>query len=419
MAQANHPAIQIVELKLKNTLESELAAVYRWESNVHALVDWDEAGVRGRAEQAGSGPLTGWSVAVKDIIDLAGLPTLCNAEFIPARPAAANAKVVDMLLAQGAYVASKATTTTFAYFDPGPTRNPWCLHHTPGGSSSGSAAAVACGMVRLALGSQTVGSINRPAAYCGVVGYKPTYDCLPIEGVFPFAPSVDTVGYFTADAADAQHVLAALSEQPKRVVSRMLRIAILQDMLCEPADPDMVAAVRSTVERLIAAGHETRSVSLPHIATDAYENHRTLVAAEAAQSHRELFSQYGDRYPSNMLKLIEYGQTVSSQQIQDIQLHRELVKAELDQLFNKWDVVISPSAPGAAPRGINATGDPRMSLIWTYTGLPTLTLPAALDGAGLPLGIQLTGAKNQDNDLLATGVAVEKALGFNARPQPR
>ena len=386
---------------------------------MHALVDWDRAAAKSRAEQAGNGPLAGWSVAVKDIIDLAGMPTRCNADFISARPAAMNAKVVDMLLAQGAYIASKAVTTTFAYFDPGPTRNPWHLEHTPGGSSSGSAAAVACGMVRLALGTQTVGSINRPAAFCGIVGYKPTYDCLPIEGVFPFSPTVDTVGYFTANAADAQHAFAATSGKPKRTMPRALRIAVVHNMLCEPAEPDMVNALRSAAERLSAAGHETCNVSLPDIVSDAYENHRTLVAAEAAQSHRGLFSQYGEQYPSRMRQLIEHGRTVSPQQLQVIESHRNQTKAELDQWLDQWDAVISPSAPGAAPRGINATGDPRMNLIWTYTGLPTLTLPAALDGASLPLGIQLTGARKQDSALLAAGVTVERAVGFNARPQLR
>lgn len=174
---------------------AELAAIERWEPRVHALVDWDASIARDRAERVGPGLLSGWSVAVKDIIDVVGLPTRCNAAFIPATPAAANAAIVGLLLARGAHVASKSVTTTFAYLDPGPTRNPWRLDHTPGGSSSGSAVAVACGMVRLALGTQTVGSINRPASYCGVVGFKPTYGCLGLDGVFPLAPSLDTVGF--------------------------------------------------------------------------------------------------------------------------------------------------------------------------------------------------------------------------------
>ena len=402
--------------ELINALGSELAAIHRWEPRVHALVDWDAATARDRAERAGPGPLSGWSVAVKDIIDVAGLPTRFNAPFLPVESAAANAAIVDMLRACGAYVASKSVTTTFAYLDPGPTRNPWHLDHTPGGSSSGSAAAVACGMVRLALGTQTVGSINRPAAYCGVVGFKPTYGCLPTEGIFPLAPSVDTVGYFTASAVDAQHVFAALTQEPAAPLRDRLRIAVVEDMLCGPADPDMTSAVRSTAEMLDAAGHEVRQVALPELVSDAYESHRMLVAAEATQSHRELFHRYREQYPPNLRQLIEFGQTVDRAQLEDIEASRDQTKAALDGLLDEWDLVMSPSAPGTAPRGIEATGDPRMNLIWTHAGLPTLTLPAALDGHGLPLGIQLTGARMQDSALLIAGVVVESVLGFNAHP---
>ena len=355
-------------------------------------------------------------MAVKDIIDVAGLPTRCNAAFTAAEPVPTNAAIVDMLLGCGADVASKSVTTTFAYLDPGPTRNPWHLEHTPGGSSSGSAAAVACGMARLALGTQTVGSINRPAAYCGVVGFKPTYGHLPIDGVFPLAPSLDTVGYFTANAVDAQQVFAALTEQPS-ALPHALRIAVVTDMLCEPADPDMVRAVGDAAKRLVAAGHEASPVVLPQSVSDAYKNHRTLVAAEAMQSHREIFSRYGDQYPLQLRRLIEFGQTVTLEQLAEIESHRQDTKAALDDLLGDWDVVISPSAPGAAPHGIDATGDPRMNLLWTYTGLPTLTLPATLDGQGMPLGVQLTGARTQDSALLAAGVAIEHAMQFNARPQ--
>lgn len=396
---------------------AELAAIDRWEPQVHALVAWDASMARDRAERANPGPLSGWSVAVKDIIDMAGLPTRCNAPFVPAKPAAANAAIVSLLLARGAFVATKSVTTTFAYLDPGPTRNPWQLDHTPGGSSSGSAAAVACGMVRLALGTQTVGSINRPASYCGVVGFKPTYGCLALDGVFPLAPSLDTVGYFTANAADAQQAFAALTEQPPSALPGVLRIAVVEDMLCEPADPVMVNAVRGSADRLNAAGHEVSVVILPRLVGDAYENHRTLVAVEAAQSHRELFSRFGEQYPAKLQQLIEYGQTVGPALREEIESHRERTKAALDEALGEWDVVISPSAPGAAPRGIEATGDPRMNLIWTYAGLPTLTLPAALDGKGLPLGIQLTGSRRQDAALLAAGVVVEGALRFTAQPQ--
>ena len=406
------------DTELKDALASELVAIDRWEPKVHALVDWNASIARDRAARAGHGPLSGWSVAVKDIVDVAGVPTHCNAAFLPANPAAADAAIVSLLVARGAYVAAKSVTTTFAYLDPGPTRNPWHLDHTPGGSSSGSAAAVACGMVRLALGTQTVGSINRPASYCGVVGFKPTYGRLSVDRIFPLARSLDTVGYFVASAVDAQQAFAALARQPVSAVPRALRFAVVTSMQCEPAEPEMIRAVRDTAEQLMAAGHEAFPVVLPQSVSDAYENHRTLVAAEAAESHRELFSRYGDQYPLQLRRLIEFGQTVTPEQLAEIESHRQDTKAALDDLLGEWDVVMSPSAAGAAPRGIETTGDPRMNLIWTYAGLPTLTLPATLDGQGLPLGIQLTGARMQDSALLAAGVAFEDTLQFKAQPQP-
>ena len=185
-------------------MKEELAAIQRWEPTIRALVDWDPDVALRRREQCNHGPLSGWSLGVKDIIDVQGMPTRCNVDFLPGTPVSEHAVIVKSLLAQGAFVLAKTVTTSFAFLDPGVTRNPWNPRHTPGGSSSGSAAAVACGMVRLALGSQTVASVNRPASYCGVVGFKPTFGRLDTTGVFPFSPSVDTVGFFTRGVSDMQ-----------------------------------------------------------------------------------------------------------------------------------------------------------------------------------------------------------------------
>ncbi len=190
--------------------QNEFRAIRDWDPKVHALIDFDESAARRRIAAAGPGPLAGWSVAVKDIIDLAGTPTRCGADFVPAPIVQGSAAIVEHLESLGAFVMAKAVTTTFAFFDAGPTRNPWHLQHTPGGSSSGSAAAVACGMVRLGLGSQTVASVNRPAAFCGVVGFKPTLGRFDTRGVFPVSPAVDTLGFFTADTEDARAAFAAM-----------------------------------------------------------------------------------------------------------------------------------------------------------------------------------------------------------------
>ena len=252
--------------QVTRSFESELEAIERWNPLVEAFIDWCPATAARRAAAAIRGPLSGWSVVVKDIIDLAAEPTRCNADFIPAQPAPKHAEIVDCLVRLGAFILAKSVTTTFAYLDPGPTRNPWNLEHTPGGSSSGSAAAVACGLARLALGSQTVGSVNRPASYCGVVGFKPTYGRIPTEGVFPFSPSVDTMGFFTRHVGDMQAVFeAVVQESAVRNPSVPLKVAVVTNLGCEAADPEMIDAVQAVAGKLRHAGHRICHSSCRHL----------------------------------------------------------------------------------------------------------------------------------------------------------
>jgi len=396
-------------------LESRFNSIAKWQPKIEALIDFDDASARQRAAAARPGPLAGWPIAIKDIIDWAGTPTRCNAQFTSTRPVERNATIIDDLLAAGAFVMAKSITTTFAYLDPGPTRNPWNVAHTPGGSSSGSAAAVAAGMVRMALGSQTIASINRPASFCGVVGYKPTYGTLSTDGVFPFSPSVDTVGFFTANAADAQAAFFGLTSGEPKCVEAPLRIGVIDDMGCAPPDTNMAEAVRRAASRLTGAGHDAQTTELPDGAERAYEHHVQLVAAECAQSHRELFARHGRDYSPNLRELIRRGQAVTADTLCQIERHRGEIGKHLDALLDQFDLLISASAVGAAPKGLDSTGDPRMSLMWTYTGVPTLTLPVMLNTGGLPLGVQLIARKNHDAQLLAAGVEVEKVLGFDAR----
>ena len=399
-------------------VEDSFAAIERWESKVHALVDWDPGRARRRAAAAaGKGPLAGWSIGVKDIIDLASETTACNAAFIPFAPATENAPVVDRFLGAGAYVAAKTVTTVFAYFDTGPTRNPWNLAHTPGGSSSGSAAAVACRMVRLALGTQTAGSIARPASFCGVVGFKPTYGLLPVAGVFPFAPSLDTVGYFTSSAADAQTAFAATTAVPIATAPAALRVGVVENLAYATAEAEMQRAVHAASEQLRRGGHDVRPLALPSFLGEAHQHHLALLGAEGARAHRELFDSYGDRYPAKLRQLIEAGRAITDARLDVARAHRERCQAAFDALFRSWDLVLTPSAPGTAPAGIESSGDPRMNMLWTYAGPPTVTLPVGLGANGLPLGVQLTAARGQDAALLAASVAAERAFSFHATPQ--
>ena len=395
--------------------ESRLEAIRAWEPRVRALVDWNEPSARKRFAKAGSGPLAGWSLGVKDIVDVEGLATRSNAGFVPWRPAARDAAVVETLRGRGAFVLSKTVTTTFAYFDPGPTGNPWNPDHTPGGSSSGSAAAVACGMIRLGLGSQTVASVNRPASYCGVVGLKPSYGRIPIEGVFPFAPSFDTLGFFTADVSDSLAAYQALTGESPAPPPASIRVGLLPDQKVEAADPEMLSALAEAGRQLESAGFQVSSTELPSCCEEAHDNHWTLVAAEASVVHGGLYRVFGDSYPPKLRALIRRGAGVPAAESELIRSHRKRVRAEVERLFGEFHVLLCPSAPGAAPGGIKATGDPRFSLIWTYTGLPTLTLPYRLSQAGLPLGLQLVAPPDREADLLAFGRKMEAVFEFARR----
>ena len=397
-------------------MEEELAAIRRWEATVEALVGWDPVGARLRRRQSGAGPLSGWSLGVKDIIDVQGMPTRCNVDFLPETPAREHAGVVGRLLSLGAFVLSKTVTTTFAFLDPGATRNPWNPGHTPGGSSSGSAAAVACGMVRLALGSQTVASVNRPASYCGVTGFKPTFGRLPVTGIFPFSPSVDTVGLFTRGVSDMQQAVAALLGEPTAGEPGRLRIGLAPDLHTEPAAGLMLRALSQAGERLAAGGCEVKRMSLPEASAAAYRNHFDLIASEGARGHAELMARHGDRYPPKLRALLLDGEAVTPDALERIQEHRRSLTVSLSGLLEEVDLVLSPSAEGPAPRGLAITGDPRFSLLWTYTGCPTVTLPAALSPEGLPLGLQLSARPMADGALLSAARKVEALLGFHARP---
>ena len=397
-------------------MDQELAAIRRWEGTVRALVDWDPDGARQRREQCGGGPLSGWSLGVKDIIDVQGMPTRCNVDFLPETPAREHAGVVERLLSLGAFVLSKTVTTSLAFLDPGATRNPWNPGHTPGGSSSGSAAAVACGMVRLGLGSQTVASVNRPASYCGVMGFKPTYGRLPVTGVFPFSPSVDTVGFFTRGVSDMEKAASALLGEPAAGEPGRLRIGLAPDLHTEPAGDVMLRALSQAGDRLAAGGCEVRTVSLPEECAPAYRNHFDLIASEGARGQAELMARHGDRYPPKLRALLLEGRAVTSEDLDRIQRHRRALTVSMSALLDEVDLVLSPSAEGAAHRGLAITGDPRFSLLWTYTGCPTVTLPAALSPEGLPLGLQLSARPMADAALLAASRKVESLLGFEAQP---
>lgn len=358
-------------------------------------------------------PLHGMPVGVKDIFHVDGFPTRGGSRLPPAELAGPEAESVTRLKRAGALVLGKTVSTEFAYFAPGPTRNPHHPERTPGGSSSGSAAAVGAGLCPLALGTQTIGSIVRPAAYCGVVGFKPSYGRISTEGVIPLAPSLDHVGFFTPDvetAALAARVLIQDGAAP--AVRRRPVLGIPEGpYLSRPSEEGQVH-FHATCERLKRAGFEVWSMPAMPDFEEIETRHRRLVAAEAARVHEEWFRRFRSLYAPQTADLIKWGQTVSAAELEQDRAGRGKLREELAASMDAHaiDLWLSPPALGPAPRGLASTGDPVMNLPWTHAGMPTLGLPAGVNAEGLPMGLQIAGRFGADEDLLAWGAEIERAL---------
>ena len=371
-------------------------------------------------------PLYGVPVGVKDIFHVDGLPTRANSGFPPEELAGPQAEAVSRLLGAGGLVFGKTVTTEFAYYEPGPTRNPHDPEHTPGGSSSGSAAAVAAGVCPLALGSQTAGSVVRPAAFCGVVGFKPTFDRIPTDGVLPLAPSLDTVGLFAQDVAGAGLAASVLcdgwddaADPDSRPTSDERTTTDGLPTLGVPADAylDRASAVgrerfEEHVGALEDAGFEVVRAPALYEMDEVEERHGALMAAEAALVHHDRYEAHGDRYSPVLSDLIEDGRLVSDEALADARAGRGRLREQLGSLMDEHgvDVWVAPAAPGPAPEGIDDTGDPVMNAPWTYAGVPAVTVPAG-EVDGLPLGLQCVAAHGDDERLLAWAAPIREALG--------
>jgi len=350
-------------------------------------------------------PLFGVLVGVKDIFHVDGFETRGGSRLPPAELAGPEAASVTALKAAGALTMGKTVSTEFAFFAPGPTRNPWNLEHTPGGSSSGSAAAVAAGLCPLALGTQTIGSLLRPAAFCGVMGFKPSYERISRDGVIPLAPSYDHVGFFTPDAAALERAAAVLCQswRPGAVAPRKPRLGVPEGPYLERAAGEGLVHFREVCRRLAAAGYEVESVPAMEDFGEIVERHFRVTAAEAAQVHRDWYARFGDLYHQKTSELIERGQSVTDEQLARDLDGREALRDALTSLMDehRLDLWLSPPALGAAPRGLDATGDPVMNLPWSHAGMPAVSLPAGRNAAGLPMGLQIAARWWADEELLA------------------
>ncbi len=358
-------------------------------------------------------PLFGVPVGVKDIFRVDGFETRGGSRLPPDELAGPEAASVSALKAAGALILGKTVSTEFAFFAPGPTRNPWNLEHTPGGSSSGSAAAVAAGLAPLALGTQTIGSILRPAAFCGVVGFKPSYERISRDGVIPLAPSFDHIGFFTPDVAGAAGAAAVLCRVWRPAAPpRKPRLGVPEGPYLERAAGEGLVHFREVCRRLASADYEVEPVPAMDDFAELAERHFRIVAAEAARVHRDLYARFGQLYHAKTVELIERGRPVTDEQLARDLDSREDLRRTLTVLMDAHgiDLWLSPPALGPAPRGLDSTGDPVMNIPWTHAGMPAVCLPAGRNAAGLPMGLQVSARWWADEDLLAWTGELEGAV---------
>ncbi len=358
--------------------------------------------------------LFGALVGVKDIFHVDGFVTRAGSTLPPEEFAGPEAEVVRRLRAAGALMLGKTVTTEFAYFEPGPTRNPHNLKHTPGGSSSGSAAALAAGFCDLALGTQTIGSVIRPAAFCGIAGYKPTLHRIPSAGMVYFSPTIDHVGLFTQDAAGMALAASTLLDGWRGLpTGRPLpTFAVPEGAYLRQTEPDALAHFEESVAQMAASGIAIVRVPLLTEIDALNLLHRRMVFAEFARRHAGLYARFAERYRPRTAEIIAIGGAVGDDELAALRANVGRLRGEIEQAMDAAGVgaLLTPAAPGPAPAGIHATGDPNLNLPWTHAGMPALTLPAGRAANGLPLGLQLVARFGDDESLLAWAPAIEPLL---------
>jgi aspartyl-tRNA(Asn)/glutamyl-tRNA(Gln) amidotransferase subunit A len=418
-------------------LEQCLARIDKYEARVRAWVYLDRDGAREQAarlttelkQNGHRGPLHGVPVGIKDIIDVFDMPTACGSKRWAQSYARHDATCVERLRQAGAVIMGKTVTTAYASFDPPPTRNPWNLDRTPGGSSSGSAAAVACGMCLGALATQTGGSITRPASYCGVYSLKPTHGRVSVNGVLPLAPSMDHVGVMANCVRDLAILLQPLagadatSPRPFNMAHewgidpRGPQLATLPNFP-STATAETLAALDGLRDTTSAAGWDWEEVNLPASFTDTPRNQYTLMGVEAAAYHGERMRRHPDDYPPKVRSLLEHGQRTTAPHFSNLLSHYTTARAEIDAtLAGARRTFITPATTGPAPTA-ETTGDPAFNAPWSYVGLPTVSLPFAWSADGMPLAVQLVGERWHESDLFATAAMLEADIAFARRALP-
>jgi Asp-tRNA(Asn)/Glu-tRNA(Gln) amidotransferase A subunit family amidase len=392
--------------------EACIAQVDAVDARVLAWAHFDRGAVIAQARaldaRGGSGLLQGVPVGVKDIIDTADLPTENGTVLHAGRRPDRDATVVARLREAGAVIFGKTVTTELATYAPGKTRNPHHPAHTPGGSSSGSAAAVAAGMVPAAIGTQTNGSVIRPAAFCGVVGYKPGFGLIPREGILRQSPTLDQVGVFARSVEDAARLAAALigGETGGHLLAAaegtaMPRLAWMRTAVWPRAEADTQAAFEGLARRL-----GLDELAMPEAAAPAWDWQRTVMEAEIAQNYAAEWARGRDRLSASLCAQIGRGRALAPQAVAAARSGIGEVNAAFDRLFDQVEAIVTPAVPGTAPRGLDSTGDPVFCTLWTFAGLPAITLPLLRGANGLPLGVQMVARRGNDAGLIRAAASL-------------
>lgn len=436
-------AAQIKEGKLSpaTLMEAVLRRIDSLEPSLKAWVTLDHQRALAEAQQChdeiqrniSRGPLHGVPVGVKDIYYTAGMKTTAGSkifkDFIPPYDATAVAR----LKRAGAIILGKTATTEFAAMDPAPTRNPWNLGHTPGGSSSGSAAAVAARMCPAALGSQTGGSILRPAAYCGVVGLKPTYGRISRHGVFPLSWSLDHVGFLTRSVEDAALLLGVLAGrdpedptsspaavpeyiQTMKSIPKPPRIGFVRTFYQEKSEEKVWRHTEDTLRKLENAGGRVEEVKMPDCYSIVHDAHAIIFRVEIASFHEKLFAQHPDQYGPKIRQLVEIGLLIPAVEYLHARKIQRQFRREMEEVMLPFDCLLTPSVSSAAPQGLSSTGNAWFQVPWSFSGQPTISIPTGLNDEGLPLGIQLVGSAYQEEKLLAAAWWCEKVIQVSIFP---
>jgi Asp-tRNA(Asn)/Glu-tRNA(Gln) amidotransferase A subunit family amidase len=393
-------------------------AIAAREPDVRAFAAIDVEAALQEASRSGSTlarlPLRGLPVGVKDNFDTADWPTEYGSPIYAGNRPRGDAALVTDIRRAGGLVLGKTVTTEFAFMHPGPTRNPHNLDHTPGGSSSGSAAAVAAGMVPIAIGSQTAGSVIRPAAFCGIAAIKPSYSLLPTVGMKCFAWHLDTPGVFAATVADVAFAIAAITGRDLRVDREppaAPRLALLRTHLWDKASDAMRAAVERSANAAAAAGARLTQVELPPMLVDAFDAQAVIQSYEAYRALGFEHDRCADRLSPRLRQMLDEASGISVKAYDAARRTTRHARSALLDLMNDVDAFITPSAPGAAPRGLESTGVPIFNRLWTLMGTPCVNVPGLLDEAQLPLGVQIVGRFGQDRTALSAAAFVEAAIG--------